>query len=192
MSLRHALLAALSQGEASGYELAKRFDVGVAEFWSATPQQLYRDLERLEQDGMVSARVVEQSRRPNKRVFSLTAAGREELRAFTRRPAKPPAMRDEFLVQLQAVDLTDPGAAVEAAATRRERARQKLAGYDQLRERMLAGRGETEFYAESSQVGPYLTLMAGRMYEQLNIRWATTVIETLTRRGESAPAADGE
>src|SRR4051812_25016226 len=110
MSLRHALLAALSQGEASGYELAKRFDVGVADFWSATPQQLYRDLERLEQDGMVVARVVEQSRRPNKRVFSLTVDGRQELRAFTRRPAKPPAIRDEFLVKLQAVDLAEPDA----------------------------------------------------------------------------------
>src|SRR5215210_2134753 len=86
MSLRHAVLAALLEGEASGYELAKRFDVSVADFWSATPQQLYRDLERLELDGLVEARVVEQQRRPNKRVFTLTGAGRDELRAFTREP----------------------------------------------------------------------------------------------------------
>ena len=48
MALRHAVLAALLEGEASGYQLAKRFDVSVANFWSATPQQLYRELERME------------------------------------------------------------------------------------------------------------------------------------------------
>ena len=191
MSLRHALLAALAQGEASGYELAKRFDVGVANFWSATPQQLYRDLERLEQDGLVSARVVEQSRRPNKRVFVLTAEGREELRAFGERPAKPPAMRDEFLVKLQSVDPERPEAILAAATERIERSREKLARYDQLRERMLAGRDEDRFLRESDQVGPYLTLMAGRMYEQTNIRWATTVLQTLTNRHAAVPGTTG-
>jgi DNA-binding PadR family transcriptional regulator len=40
MALRHAVLAALLEGEVSGYQLAKRFDVSVANFWSASPQQL--------------------------------------------------------------------------------------------------------------------------------------------------------
>ena len=52
MALRHAVLAALLEGEASGYQLAKRFDVSVANFWSATPQQLYRELDRLEAEGL--------------------------------------------------------------------------------------------------------------------------------------------
>ena len=102
MALRHAVLAALLEGEASGYELAKRFDVSVANFWSATPQQLYRELERLEADGLVRGRVVEQLRRPNKRVFTLTAAGRAELHDFVARPARPTAIRDDLLVKLQA------------------------------------------------------------------------------------------
>src|ERR1041384_6357881 len=102
MSLRHRPLGAPSPGEASGYELAKRFDVAVADYWTATPQQLYRDLERLEQDGLVEARVGEQPRRPNKRVFTMTEKGLAELREFGRRPSKPPAMRDELLVKLQA------------------------------------------------------------------------------------------
>ena len=40
MALKHAVLAALLEGEASGYELSKRFDVSVANFWPATPQQM--------------------------------------------------------------------------------------------------------------------------------------------------------
>ena len=37
-------MAALLEGEASGYDLAKVFDASVANFWPATPQQLYREL----------------------------------------------------------------------------------------------------------------------------------------------------
>ena len=185
MSLRHAVLAALIEGEASGYELAKRFNVAVADYWSATPQQLYRDLERLEHDGLVEARVVEQTRRPNKRVFTLTEAGRAELRSYVREPARPPAIRDEFLVKLQALEAGDPSAILPTVRARLESSRQKLAHYDRLRDKALVGRSEDDFLRHTDRPGPYLTLMAGRMYEELNIAWTTRVLEVLTRPDDS-------
>jgi DNA-binding PadR family transcriptional regulator len=189
MALRHAVLAALLEGEASGYQLAKRFDVSVANFWSATPQQLYRELEQLERAGLVSGRVVEQRRRPNKRVFTLTAAGREELHAFTAQPARPTAMRDDLLVKLQAVDAGDQEAVKEAMSVRLEQARGKLALYDRLRDDLLEGRDEDEYLRETERVGPYLTLMAGRIYEQQSIRWSAAVLEILAQRSGRTLAA---
>jgi DNA-binding PadR family transcriptional regulator len=188
MALRHAVLAALLEGEASGYQLAKRFDVSVANFWSATPQQLYRELEQLERAGLLSGRVVEQHRRPNKRVFTLTAAGREELHAFTAQPARPTAMRDDLLVKLQAVDAGDQEAVREAMSTRLEQSRGKLALYDRLRDDLLEGRDEDEYLREAERVGPYLTLMAGRIYEQQNIRWSRAVLEILEQRSGATRA----
>lgn len=185
MSLRHAVLAALLDGDASGYELAKRFDVSVANFWSTTPQQLYRELERLETDGLLRGQLVRQQRRPDKRVFSLTPAGREELHDYTTRPARPTALRDELLVKLYAVDSGDAGAARDALLARRERARAKLAMYDRLRDDQLAGRSEQEFLTGSDRMGPYLTLLGGRMYEQQNIRWCTAALAALDRRADS-------
>src|SRR5215208_2964677 len=182
MALRHAVLAALLEGEASGYQLSKRFDVSVANFWAATPQQLYRELERLEAGGLVKARLVEQRRRPNKRVFTLTAAGRQELHDFTTEPAKPTAMRDDLGVKLQAVDVGDADAVSEALAIRLAQARAKLALYDRLHEDLLDGRTEDEFLAGAERVGPYLTLMAGRRYERLNIDWCEEVIGVLEAR----------
>lgn len=189
MALRHAVLAALLEGEASGYQLAKRFDVSVANFWSATPQQLYRELEALERAGLLSGRVVEQRRRPNKRVFTLTDAGREELRTFTAQPARPTAMRDDLLVKLQAVDAGDEEAVRDSLAVRLERSRDKLALYDRLREDLLDGREEAEYLHEAERIGPYLTLMAGRIYEQENIRWSQAVLETLRQRSTATRGA---
>ena len=186
MALRDAVLATLLEAEASGYDLAKGFDASVANFWMATPQQLYRELERMESQGLVRARVVQQERRPNKRVYSLTEAGREALRDFTARPAKPTAIRDELLVKVQAVDGGDV-AAVRAGVTERlEWARAKLARYDRLRARLLAGRTEEEYFAEAERDGPYLTLMRGRAFETENLRWAEWALNVLERRAALA------
>jgi DNA-binding PadR family transcriptional regulator len=182
MALRHAVLAALLEGEASGYQLAKRFDVSVANFWSATPQQLYRELDRLEAESLVHARLVRQQRRPDKRVFTLTDAGRAELHRFTGEAAKPAAMRDELLVKLQAVDVGDEPAVSKELMARLDRARAKLALYDRLLADMLDGSEEDAFERDSERIGPYLTLMGGRMYEQTNIRWCTAALEVLSRR----------
>src|ERR1700739_852714 len=99
MSLRDAVLAALLEGESSGYDLAKGFDPSVANFWMATPQQLYRELDRLAEKGLVQARVVHQERRPNKRMFSLTEAGRAAIRQFTAKPPKPSVVPREMMVK---------------------------------------------------------------------------------------------
>ncbi|HWH44187.1 MAG TPA: PadR family transcriptional regulator [Thermoleophilaceae bacterium] len=183
MALRHALLAALAEGEASGYELAKRFDVSVANFWAATPQQLYRELDRLESQGLVRGRTVRQRKRPDKRVFRPTAAGREELAAFTAAPARPTAIRDELLVKLQAVDSGDAGAVRDAIAVRMDEARAKLAAYEALIERLLAGRSEDDYLAAGGRIGPYLTLLRGRSFEQENLRWGEHALAVLTRPG---------
>ena len=185
MALRHAVLAALLEGEASGYQLSKRFDVTVANFWSATPQQLYRELERLEVDGLLRARVIEQRRRPNKRVFTLTAAGRQELHEFTAEPARPPALRDDLAVKVQAMDVGDGQAVQEAVSFRLEQARAKLDLYGRLRDDLLDGRTEDEYLQSAQRIGPYLTLMGGRMYEQQTVRWCKAALDILAARERS-------
>jgi DNA-binding PadR family transcriptional regulator len=182
MALRNAILATLLEGEASGYDLSKGFDASVANFWMATPQQLYKELETLEAQGLVTARVVEQDRRPNKRLFSLTEAGRAALREFTTQPAKITAIRDELLVKVQAVDAGDVEAVRKAIAERLDYATAKLARYDRMRARMLAGRTEDEYFDEVDRIGPYLTLMRGRAFEKENIRWAQRAIGILDKR----------
>ncbi|MEZ0070218.1 DNA-binding PadR family transcriptional regulator [Streptacidiphilus sp. MAP12-20] len=182
MALRNAVMAALLEGEASGYDLAKEFDASVANFWMATPQQLYRELDRMEAEGLIRARLVEQERRPNKRLFSLTEAGRVALRAFTADPPRPTAIRDELLVKVQAIDAGDDEAVRAAIRERGEWARAKLARYERLRARLLAGRSEHDYLAHAERVGPYLTLQRGIAFEQENLRWAEQSLAVLDRR----------
>lgn len=182
MGLRHAVLAALLESEATGYELSKRFNVSVANYWSATPQQLYRELERLEGDGLARGRLVEQERRPNKRVFALTQAGRRELHDFIAQPTRPAAIRDDLLVKVQAADDSDLAAVLAAVQERLRQAREKLAIYDQLHDRILNGRDDEAYLQQAGHIGPYLVLMGGRMYEEQNMRWCNAVLARLRQR----------
>ncbi|MFH9414134.1 PadR family transcriptional regulator [Streptomyces rochei] len=183
MSLKYAVLAALLEGEASGYELSKVFDVSLANFWPATPQQLYRELERLADEGLIEARTVPQERRPTKRLFSLTEAGWDRLSAFAAEPTRrPTAVRDEFLIKMQAMDGIDPERVRALVEERRTWALGKLARYERVRERLLDGRTEEEHLREAGRVGPYLTLLAGISFERENARWCERVLTVLGER----------
>jgi len=182
MSLRDAVLAALLDGESSGYDLAKSFDASVANFWMATPQQLYRELDRLAEQGLIQARVVHQERRPNKRMFSLTEAGHEAIQQFTSRAPKPAVIRDELAVKVLAADAGDGSAVRDFVAERLQWATAKLERYERFRARLLDGRTEDDYLAQTERVGPYLTLLRGISFEQENIRWAERVLTIINRR----------
>ncbi|WP_280497603.1 PadR family transcriptional regulator [Nocardia asiatica] len=182
MALRNAVLAALLEGEASGYDLAKSFDASVANFWMATPQQLYKELDRMAADGLIETRVVQQERRPNKRLHAITAAGRAALREFIAEPAKPTAIRDEMMVKVQGMDVEDAPAVRAAVAERMDWSKAKLARYERLRSRLLDGRSEPAYLAEIERIGPYLTLLRGISFEQENIRWSAFALSVIDRR----------
>ncbi|MTE13680.1 PadR family transcriptional regulator [Nocardia aurantiaca] len=182
MALRNAVLAALLEGEASGYDLAKGFDASVANFWMATPQQLYKELDRMAAEGLIQTRVVQQERRPNKRLHAITPAGRAALHEFIDAPAKPTAIRDEMMVKVQAMTDADAPAVRAAVAEHLEWSRAKLARYERLRTRLLAGRSEPAYLEEAERVGPYLTLLRGISFEQENQRWAEFALTVIDRR----------
>ncbi|WP_067836779.1 PadR family transcriptional regulator [Nocardia lijiangensis] len=182
MALRNAVLAALLEGESSGYDLAKGFDASVANFWMATPQQLYKELERMAADGLIETRVVQQERRPNKRLHAITPAGRAALREFVAEPAKPTAIRDEMMVKVQGMDVEDAPAVRATVADKLAWSQAKLERYERLRARLLDERSEQAYLAEAERVGPYLTLLRGIAFEQENIRWAEFVLSVIDRR----------
>ncbi len=182
MALQHAILAALAYDEPSGYDLSKAFDATVSSYWTATAQQLYRELEKMEAAGLVVARLVEQEKRPNKRLFSLSDSGRAELHAFTTRSPRPIAIRDELLVQVEAMELGDPGSIYMHVEEKRAASVKKLGRYKKTRAFLLQERTEEDYLATSKSIGPYLTLTRGILFEEENIRWCTYVLDVLRNR----------
>ncbi|MFD5460680.1 PadR family transcriptional regulator, partial [Streptomyces olivaceus] len=97
MSLPHAILTALVEKPSSGLELTRRFDKSIAYFWSATHQQIYRELGKLEADGLIRALPGEQPARGQKKSYEVLPAGREELARWTAAAQDPKPMRDAMM-----------------------------------------------------------------------------------------------
>src|ERR1700733_14040117 len=107
MSVRHALLALLSEGPKYGLQLREEFEVRTGEVWPLNVGQVYTTLQRLERDGLVESDAAEQDG-PQKG-FQITAAGQQELTGWLRTPpdlASPP--RDELVMKVL-VALRVPG-----------------------------------------------------------------------------------
>lgn len=182
MALRHAVLAALLDGEYSGYQLAKIFDVSLSNFWYAVPQQLYAELTKLEQAGLITGRQVIQHDRPNKRLFTVTTAGLAELAAFAAAPSKPSSIREDLLVMVQAVDRLDPAPVIAQLEERAVMATAKVELFDQTLRQLRGDLTEETFLRESDRIGPYLTCLRGRRFEQENREWCEQAVALLRAR----------
>jgi DNA-binding PadR family transcriptional regulator len=84
MSVRHALLALLSEGPKQGLQLREEFEAGTSELRPLNVGQLYATLGRLERDGLVTSDDTKAAG-PHKR-FRITAGGAGELAAWLRAP----------------------------------------------------------------------------------------------------------
>ena len=99
MSVRHALLALLSEGPKYGLQLRQQFEADTGEVWPLNVGQVYTTLQRLERDGLVESDEADVDG-PQKR-FRITASGREELDGWLRTPpdlSSPP--RDELVIKV--------------------------------------------------------------------------------------------
>ena len=99
MSVRHALLALLSEGPKYGLQLRQEFEADTGEVWPLNVGQVYTTLQRLERDGLVESDETDLDG-PQKR-FRITESGREELDGWLRTPpdlSSPP--RDELVIKV--------------------------------------------------------------------------------------------
>ncbi len=107
MSVRHALLALLSEGPKYGLQLREEFETRTGEVWPLNVGQVYTTLQRLERDGLVESDDATEAG-PQKG-FRITPDGAEELAAWLRTPpdlSSPP--RDELVMKVL-VALRVPG-----------------------------------------------------------------------------------
>ncbi|MDX6583706.1 MAG: hypothetical protein QOI10_2890 [Solirubrobacterales bacterium] len=100
----YMVMAMIRDGYDTGYRIKQFIERAASFFWSVSYGQIYPELRRLEEAGMVRGRDVTESGR-RRREYALTAAGKQELRRWLADPAEPSMwMRNEGLMRLMLVD----------------------------------------------------------------------------------------
>jgi len=178
MALEHAILVSLLERPGSGYELARRFERSIGRFWTATHQQIYRVLKRMEADGWVTAEAVDQDGRPDKRSYSVAGAGRAVLTTWLRDPVQPEAVRHELAVKIRGAAFDDAGgrAALVAEVERYRLTHEATLGrYLAGERRDFPGTGALD----TQQRLQHAVLRGGIAYERMVLDWLDDVLDTL-------------
>ncbi|MFG3081523.1 PadR family transcriptional regulator [Streptomyces parvulus] len=186
MALEHAILVSLLEKPGSGYELARRFERSIGYFWTATHQQIYRVLGRMEGAGLLHVREVPQRGRPDKKEYSVAAPGRAALAAWLHEPIEPESVRHELAVKIRGAAFDDPAALISEVERHRKAHDDRLGRYltGELRDftgpeapRPLDAGGELQ----------HAVLRGGIAYERMTIAWLDDVLDTLHRLRTATP-----
>jgi DNA-binding PadR family transcriptional regulator len=176
MSLPHAILTALLERPSSGLDLTRRFDRSIGYFWSATHQQIYRELARLEADGYVRALPAEPPARGQRKSYEVLPAGRAELARWTAAAQDPRPHRDTLLLRLRAAAVVGTAGLGTELRRHLELHEGQLAEYREIEER--------DFPPERDSPEDrlrHLVLRAGIDLETFWTRWLSHALEEFDR-----------
>jgi DNA-binding PadR family transcriptional regulator len=179
VTIRHALLALLSESPKYGFQLAQEFAAGTGDMWPLNTGQVYTTLQRLERDDLVESD--DGADEGSQKGFRLTEAGRNELEAWLRTPpdaSSPP--RDELVIKVL-VALRVPGVDVgELVQMHRRHVIETMQQYTRLKED-----------ADERDLGLLLVADAELYRLEAVVRWldaADVRIRRMPPRDGSAPA----
>jgi DNA-binding PadR family transcriptional regulator len=169
-----AVLALLAmEGERSGYDLAKLVEKSIAHVWAPARSGLYAVLPRLERAGLASHRVVAQAGRPDKRLYSITPAGRKALDTWLE--AVEPGAGESFFLKLFVGGLSSDGVLLEHVARFRADTAAQLEAYRAI-EPTNTNRGHDWYHRH--------LLRLGIARAELDLNWAEEVARALRRGAE--------
>jgi DNA-binding PadR family transcriptional regulator len=127
--------------------------------------------------------VVEQDDRPDKKVYEITAWGRETLASWVTEPAKPRAARDELVLKAYSVWMADQDKALGLFRDQQRAHEEQLRNYKELERWMRKEWGEDLETPESPLFATYATLQRGLAYERGYAEWCRWLADRLERRG---------
>ncbi|CAN5192595.1 PadR family transcriptional regulator [soil metagenome] len=176
MALEHALLIALREQPASGLELAKRFERSIGFFWSATHQQIYRVLGRMDRDGWVGVTEVAQVGRPLKKLYAVSSLGEEALADWLASPTQTDGLRSELALKMRGASFGDRGAVLDVVRANLADHHVRLGHYEQLMKRDYPDPAALT----GLDLDHYLVLRGGILTEETWVAWLTEYLEAHT------------
>ncbi|MEM1486244.1 PadR family transcriptional regulator [Oscillospiraceae bacterium PP1C4] len=181
MSLKHGLLGLLNYGSMTGYELDKAFRDSLSFFWQAKTSQIYRELDAMERHGWLTSERIVQNEKPNKRVYTITGLGKEELGYWLSMPESDivDAMRvkSAFLMRVFFAGETSTEQSLEMLRTYRQKcieaSKQMNAAYDAISEyATIVGNNKKSKYWE-------ITALYGNAFFHAGLTWVDKAIAIL-------------
>ena len=181
---KYAVLGLLTYAPLSGYDIRRIYSQSMGNFWSESYGHIYPILKRLEAEGLATREIVPQEGKPDRNVYTITAAGRAQLRAWLAQPSDAHKERVEVLLKVFLSWETGPAEAIAQVRAFRAEHEGHLARYSGYAEGITA---------EAAPPAPYwlLTVRCGQRLSQAMVDWCDEALAELDRL-PAVPRAGGE
>ncbi len=175
MSLPHVILTVLNHRDATGYDITKEFSGAIGHVWKASHQQVYRELNKLAELGAVNYRLEPQDGKPDRKVYSITEIGKQNLYQWYLLSPKHPTERDEVSAKLLTCGIFDAAPMVAHLHSLIEESRNLLARYrvlEQENKEKITSQNRTDYLE-------HLALRRNILRTEAWLLWADEVLIAL-------------
>ncbi len=177
VSLRYATLGLLAQHPGSGYDLLKRFEASMANVWPATQSQLYGELNKLADDGLIEVTAVGARGRKE---YAVTDAGRADLLEWITQKGDGAPIRRPDVLKVFLLGEIPPTQARDYVVRVAESADDALQRYRHIRDSVPWNDSEADFYARAA-------LEYGLRTAEMEAGWARWLADAIDERAQHNP-----
>ncbi len=176
--IKFILLGFLNYQPMTGYDLKQMIDGSTAHFWHAHHSQIYTTLRQMERDGLVTSVYVKEESLPDRRVYTITQAGKEILDNWlSQSMTEVTQIKEDLLVRVFFSARRNPQDVLAELRLQNQRHQEKLTTYRHIAEEM------PHMYSDSDLQHDHkfwrATLELGIRYEEMYLGWLTDTIQTI-------------
>jgi len=181
--LKNALLGFLNYSPMTGYALKQQMDGSTSHFWHAKLSQIYSTLKVLEEDGMISSIIEEQETRPDRRVYSITESGQQQLCVWLNEPlTETGSTKSLLLLKLFFSAQLDKKAIVTQLRLQRQLHEQGMIFYQTETKALIAGIVKQHKGMKKDALFWEATRRFGELCEETYVRWLDETIQIMEEK----------
>lgn len=188
MSLKHIMLGMLREPH-SGYDIKKKFEKSLHNFWRAELSQIYPLLQKMEQDGLLTSKAGASEIGPTRRVYKRSSQGRRELQSWLSGGPTVGTERVAYLAQtFFLTELNDNDKAIGFLLELREYMHDWLATLEESEQEWCSNDPRYPDALPDEDFYPQLTLDMGLTRVRASVEWCDRSIERIRARNAAMGA----
>ncbi len=175
-TLKYAILGLIRRGPATGYDIAREFsDRALASFWHAKHSQIYPELKKLLEEGLITCETVIQREKMKKKVYTITPLGEADFRQWlSLDDPLDPTPKDVFRLRVYYSDALESRRYRELLESQQAQHRARL----QVLEETNRSFSQTPPFG-TPEYGDYLVLQGALLRERAYLDWLTLCLRDM-------------
>jgi DNA-binding PadR family transcriptional regulator len=176
------ILGLLTHEDMTGYDIKKRINASISNFWDAGYGQIYPSLKSLEKEGFVTRTAGGSGKGPERFVYSIAEPGRKKLLQWLKTANEKEYVRYEILLKLFFGSMLPARENIGKIEEFRNQSRQKLKLMELFSEDLQSVLEESKDHSYY-----YLTVLFGKYVYKAYLDWADEAIGILGKGEEEKP-----